>query len=107
MAAGYTVFRIPLNPPQILPVSIAGIQYVLTLQYRNVAEGGWILDIADSSGNPIIRGIPLVTGSDLLAQYKYLGIPGELWVQNSSDPAAVPTFTDLGTVTNLYFVPAN
>ena len=104
--AAYTPFRIPLNPPQILPVTIAGIQYRLKLQYRNVAEGGWILDIADGNGNAIINGIPLVTGADLLAQYKHLGIPGELWVQNSADWTAVPTFTDLGTVTNLYFVPA-
>lgn len=99
-------FLIPLKPPQILPVTIAGIQYIFTLQYRNVAEGGWILDIADGNGVPIINGIPMVTGADLLAQYKHLGIPGALWVQNDADWTAVPTFTDLGTTTNLYFVAA-
>lgn len=36
--------------------------------------GGWFMDIADDNENPILMGIPLVTGSNLLEQFAYLGI---------------------------------
>lgn len=92
--------------PQILTVSLAGIVYTLTLFWRNaVAGGGWLLDIGDASNNPIVRGIPLVTGADLLAQYEYLGIGVQLFVQTNGDPNAVPTFTNLGSQANLFFTP--
>jgi hypothetical protein len=34
----------------------------------------WCLDIMDSTGADLIKGIPLITGADLLAQYRYLGL---------------------------------
>ncbi len=40
----------------------------------------WGLDIGDASNNPIVCGIPLIPGVNLLAQYAYLGISGELIV---------------------------
>jgi hypothetical protein len=40
---------------------------------------------------PIVNGIPLVTGVDLLAQYRYLGFSGRLWVQGADNPDDVPT----------------
>lgn len=104
-------FSIPLDEgtPQSRGVQLGGIDYNLTVKYRNVAEGGWTLDIADSSGNAIINGIPLVTGADLLAQYGHLSIGnglGGLFVQTTSDPDAVPTFENLGGDAVLYWVTA-
>lgn len=91
-------FRIPLavGQPQRLAVTLGQVEYQLTLRYLNINEGGWILDIADAIGMPIVQGIPLVTGADLLAQYTHLGFAGRLWVQTLSDPDAVPTFENLG-----------
>ncbi|MCL7680226.1 hypothetical protein M8369_40485, partial [Klebsiella pneumoniae] len=40
----------------------------------------WCLDIMDSSGADLIKGIPLITGADLLAQYRYLGLGFSLYV---------------------------
>jgi len=99
-------FRIPfaVGQPQRLTVTLGQVEYQLTLRYLNVDEGGWILDIADAIGKPIVLGIPVVTGADLLAQYKHLGFAGRLWVQTLSDPDAVPTFENLGADGVLWWV---
>lgn len=97
-----TFYEIPLTPdPQTLTVTLSGVTYQLTVQYRNAGGTGWIIDIADASGNPLVNGIPLVTGIDLLGQYGYLGFGGRLWVQGAGDPDNVPTFDDLGVGSHL------
>jgi hypothetical protein len=101
-----TVFEIPLDvgTPQQFSVTLSQVDYLMTLRYRNVEAGGWCLDIADTSGNSIVEGIPLVTGCDLLEQYKHLGFTGSLVVQTTNDPDAVPTFENLGDAAKLYWV---
>jgi hypothetical protein len=46
----------------------------------------------------------MITGTDLLNQYRYLGIAGSLVVQSSNDPSLVPNEKTLGTTGHLYFV---
>ncbi len=101
-----TINEIPLKvgTPQTFSITLGGVSYNLTLQYRSDPEGGWILDIADQSDNPILQGIPLVTGTNLLAQYAYLGLNGALYCQTSTDPDAVPTFDNLGSDGLIYWV---
>jgi predicted Zn-dependent protease with MMP-like domain len=100
------VFQIPLKvgTPQRFSITLGQVDYQLTLKHRDINEGGWVLDIADTSGTPILEGVPLVTGADLLAQYSHLGFGGRLWVQTLSDPDAVPTFENLGDDGLLYWV---
>jgi hypothetical protein len=100
-------FEIPLQvgQPQVFAISLGQTPYQLTFRYRNVTNGGWVLDIADTNGNAIISGIPLVTGTNLLAQYAYLDFGGALWVQTTSDPDAVPTFENLGGDALIWWVP--
>jgi hypothetical protein len=101
------LFTVPLaSGPQTFTAQLGSNTYQLTLLYRNDPQGGWVLDIADTYGNGIVQGIPLVTGADLLAQYQYLGFDGSLYVQTLSDPDAVPTFENLGTDGVLYWYPA-
>jgi hypothetical protein len=98
-------FEIPLSgESQDFQITLGGVQYQMTLMWRAAPQGGWVLDIADSAGNEIVSGIPLVTGCDLLGQYAYLNFGGELWVQTDADAAAVPTYDNLGTTSHLYFV---
>lgn len=98
-------YKIPLSPnPQRFVITLGGIDYQLKLVYRNVSEGGWVLDIADARGTPIVNGVPLTTGADLLHQYKHLGFGGRLWVQGAIDPDAVPTFDGLGVDSFLFWV---
>lgn len=104
-----TIYKIPLvaGAPQSLTVTFGVTEYRLTLRYRDVDQnqGLWSLDIADvATNNDVVCGIPLVTGTDLLAQYRYLGIAGSLAVFTDGDPDAAPTFSTLGADSNLYFL---
>lgn len=98
-------FKIPLTPtPQIFSIQLSGIDYRIRLTYKNTDEAGWIIDILDATENQIVNGIPLVTGVNLLEQYRHLGFLGRLWVQTASDPDAVPTFLNLGIDAQLWWV---
>lgn len=98
-------FKIPLSPqPQRIKVRLGAVTYQLTLKYANTVEGGWVMDIADENANPIINGIPLITGRNLLEPYPQFGFAGRMWVQTADDPDAVPTFDNLGVAANLYWV---
>lgn len=91
--------------PQTLSITLAGVVYNLNVYWCRPAQS-WMLDIADSSGNPLVNGIPLITGADLLEQYAYLDFGGELIVQTDNNALLPPTFDNLGTTGNLYFVTA-
>lgn len=100
-----TPFLIPLQPtPQTLSISLAGKTYNLTVRWNNPNQT-WVVDFRDSNDNDIVLGIPLVTGEDLLAPFGYLGIGGQLIVQTTNNVDAVPTFANLGSLGNLYFIP--
>ncbi|MBR8471931.1 MULTISPECIES: phage baseplate plug family protein [Burkholderia] len=100
-----TYLEIPLTPdPQTFTMTLSGIDYQMTVQYREAGGTGWILDVADASGNALVSGIPLVTGTDLLGQYAYLGFGGRLWVQGAASPDDVPTFDDLGIGSHVFWV---
>jgi hypothetical protein len=97
-------FEIPLaGQSTTFQTTILNVVYTLTLQWRNAA-GLWYLDIADANGNPIVSGLPLITGADLLEQYAYLSFGFELWVQSDVTPDALPTYENLGTSSHLYVV---
>lgn len=121
-----TFFEIPTSPsPQTFSIQLAGVNYNFRLTYHGFnAEAGvsvgessdansiidpnnlssWILDIFDSSNNPIACGLPLIPGIDLLYQYQYLDIGGSIVVSNDSDPTGVPDFEGLGSTGHLWFV---
>lgn len=97
-----TTYEIPLTPqPQAFAMDILGITYRFRFLYLDVPEAGWIMDIADSTGAPLVCGIPLVTGADLLGQYAYLGIGATMQVVSDEVPDAVPGYGALGTTSHL------
>ena len=99
-------FEIPLSPgkPTDFSVTLSGVPYQMSLRWRDNDQAGWVLDIFDINAQDLVCGIPLVTGLDLLMQYKYLGIQGSLVVLTDGDTWAAPTFDNLGTASHLYFV---
>src|SRR5262252_2964792 len=112
-----TIWEIPLSPKaQVLRTEIGPTTYTLRITYNKPMEA-WIMDIHDQDGNPLppignqlsgLNGIPLVTGSDLLGQFRYLGIGGGVpmivvTIGPGHSPADIPTFTDLGIDGRLYF----
>jgi hypothetical protein len=99
-----TAYEIPLSAvPQTMLLSIGGIDYRITVRW-NDALGAWLMDLAAGSGASILLGVPLVTGCDLLEQYRHLNIGGSLYVQSDSDLMAMPTADNLGSTSHLYFV---
>lgn len=100
------VYEIPLRPSQaaIFTITLADILYNMRLTYDAAQDGRWILDIGDANQIPLVAGIPLVTGVDLLAQYRYLGFGGSLVVTTDRGAGEVPTFDGLGVTSHLYFV---
>lgn len=102
---GQDLYEVPLKAAQqqTFTTTWPGGVYRLRLLYTGAPEGGWTLDIGDSQDRPLVCGIPLVTGADLLAEYRYLGFGGRLFVIAAGDPAVPPGFADLGAGTRLYF----
>lgn len=99
-------FEIPLIAgPQKVEVSLGSLLAHLLITYKDTDEGGWVLDILDNQDVPIVTGLPLITGADLLHQYGYLGFQGQLIVQSDTIPDQVPSFTNLGVTSHLYWVP--
>lgn len=93
-------YEIPLLPvPQRFTGALGGKDYRVTVQYRD----GWLLDIADADGGLLVAGIPLVTGVDLLGQYRHLVFGGGLWLINASLSDDAPTYENLGIEAKLYW----
>ena len=90
------IYTVPLREgPQTLTIALSGVVYTLRVRYCARVEL-WVLDIADADGVMLVRNVPMVTGSDLLAQYHHLGFGGALVVRNAdTDTDAAPQFDDL------------
>lgn len=104
-----TPYLVPTQPQaQQIQITLGTVAYNLVLRW-NVPNNCWMMDILDDSGDQVLSGVPLVTGEDLLTQLAYLSIggsvgAGQLQVQTTSDTFAVPTFMNLGTDGNLYWL---
>ena len=97
-------YKIPLiSQAQKLNIQLGTDFYYLRLRYCFTPMGGWIMDIYDNLANPLICGMPLVTGCDLLGQYEYVGIPGSMYVATDCNPPEVPTNDNLGSTSHLYW----
>lgn len=99
------VFRIPLsNVPQRFGIDLNGKPFILIVKFNSEMQS-WVLDILDSeTEEALIACLPLVTGLDLLSQYKHVGIGGALIVYTDGNDLATPTIDNLGDNSNLYFI---
>ncbi len=99
------VSRIPLtNTPQQFDITLSNISLTMVLQWNSFLDN-WVISLLDKASQlPLILALPLVTGVDLLLQYKYLQIPGSLYIYTDGDQEAVPTFDNLGEESNLYYI---
>ena len=98
----YQSYIIPLTPvPQSFNIALAGVDYQLTVKWASALESGWYLDIlTPGNATPILMGLPLVTGCDLLEPYRYLNFNGSL-ILDSVLPASIDS---LGENQQLIFV---
>ncbi|WP_416778201.1 phage baseplate plug family protein [Xenorhabdus budapestensis] len=94
--------EIPLRAEnQQFDIQLGGINYRMRLQWRDCA--GWVLDVMHPNSEPIVSGIPLVFGVDILEQHRYLGFNGKL-VFYCSDPESETNREELGKNNRLYFI---
>jgi hypothetical protein len=102
-----SVFEVPTTgAPLRQRISLGGTVYVLELTWCGAANC-WMLSVFNDNSVSIVRGMPLITGTDILAQLRYLGIGGagsSMVVQSDHDPDFVPTFTSLGVTGHLFYV---
>lgn len=99
-----TPYEIPLSAQaQQFQIQLGGTTYTLKLVWNTMLQL-WVLDILTGDLLPVVTGLPLQPGVDLLAQFKHLGIPGQLWVELDGDLNQAPGYADLGTSGHLYFV---
>jgi len=99
-----SAFPLPVSPSaQSFFVQLVNISYKITIRWNAVAIA-WIMDIATQEEVPLVSGIPIVTGVDLLAPYGYLGIGGGLIAITEGNQDAVPTFDNLGKGGDVFFV---
>ncbi|MDR1020512.1 MAG: hypothetical protein LBL73_07125 [Synergistaceae bacterium] len=98
-------YAIPLTPtPQTFNISLANKEYLLTVRWNAAPEGGWWLDISrPDNGEPILHGLPVVTGTDLLGPFGYLDFGGSLVCYSGASDEA-PTYENLGIGNDLLFV---
>jgi hypothetical protein len=110
MSGTLPVYEIPLTQEnQQFNITLNGIQYQLRLTWREDDDlvSNWVLDIYSSSAVPILTGIPLVTGVDLLGQYAYLALGFSLYVANDGNALlATPTYANIGLTCHLLYVAA-
>lgn len=101
-----TISKIPLTPQaQRFTITLAETIYRMRVTYNDRDVGGWVLDIGANDGTLIVAGIPLVPGTDLLAQYAYLQFGGMLVLTSDRGAGETPTFDGLGLTSHLFFVP--
>lgn len=95
--------EIPLTPAnQRFAITLGEQQLNMRIIWRDGA--GWIMDLMDGRGADLVSGIPLVPGVNLLEQYAHLGLVGALIVLVDNNEPELPTKTNLGTGSHLYYV---
>lgn len=74
-------------------LTLDGVRFRLDT-YTNRQDGGWYFDLFDGDGVPLVQGVAIVTGLDLLFPYRYLDVPaGLLFVNDHRPPQTDPTLT--------------
>jgi len=104
MTIVYHEIAVTPSTPQVFSTTLSGVSYTFRMLWRDNDEAGWVLDIFDIQGEPLVCGIAVITGFDLLMPYKYLGFTGCLVVLTDGDQYAPPTFESLGDSSHLYYV---
>jgi hypothetical protein len=85
-----------------IPGQTKNITLNFTLSYNTMANY-WVLGIYDSSNNPLVLGIPLLPGANLLGQYQYLNIGSAVLWNIGDQSVLMPDNTNLATNFALYW----
>lgn len=100
------LFKIPLqNTPQVFDIELNERSFRMVCRW-NPEMPAWTVCLLDGETQaPLVTCLPLVTGTDLLAQFQHLGIVGSLfvYVDGGAGTEEIPTLESLGKEANLYY----
>jgi len=100
-----TTWAFPLLPQaQEMQIQLGAVEYTVRFGWGATTDGGWFIDLSDVDGNPILMGLPLTAGENVLQQFDYLGIPGEIRVQTDGNVLVEPTYANLGSNGQVLFI---
>lgn len=99
------LYKIPfVNVPQRFNIELAGRALIFENKW-NAENSAWEISIYDGVTNAaLILALPLVTGVDLLAQFRHLDISGSLIAYTDGDETAPPALDNLGNGSELYYL---
>jgi hypothetical protein len=90
-------------------VTWQGASYTLHFKWNRMAQY-WLLDIWDGlNAAPILSGLAVVTGCDVLEQFAYLPLAAHtiitvMTIGPANSPDQIPNFTNLGGDGRVYLV---
>lgn len=100
-----TTYEFPLRPEaQQIRIQLGEAEYIVRFGWGDTTDGGWFIDISNADGAPLVRGLALTAGENVLQQFGYLGIPGEIRVQTDADDLVEPTYANLGRNGKVLFI---
>ena len=104
--AALNVYILPFEAkPMTFSCTLSGVELRFTNKWNEQAQL-WFVDIEKASdGTKLVAGLPLVTGCDLLAPFRHLGLQGHIFCHTDGDNNQPPTYSNLGTDCKVYFTP--
>lgn len=84
-------------------IILTGAVYTLTIRY-NPRMDRWIMNIADSSGNDLVVGLPLLIGRNINGRFVALSLPPGIFVaQDNTNQDTQPTRYSFGIDHTLFY----
>lgn len=100
-----TAYEIPTRSatPERFTIALSGTSYEFRLVW-NRGLGVWVADIRTADGDPLVLGMALTAGTNLLKPFTHLGFVGQLVATTDGNPEEPPTFDNLGTAGRLLYL---
>lgn len=99
------LYRIPLvAEPQSFDMSIGELSLTISVVWNEELPAWEMTALNTLTSEFLFNALPLVTGVDLMEQFKHLGIEGKVFVYTNGDADAVPTLTNLGVESHMYYL---
>lgn len=108
LANGQELVALPLSTAfawYTFRVGLSGVQYTFTVRYDSRMDR-WILDLADAQGSPVIIGVPLLIGLNLLGRFTgQTNVPiGKFYATDNTSQSTQPTRYSFGITHTLWYL---